>query len=102
MGNCELKIKPADGACSTTNFPFFKEQTFSIFQFSINQLKKKKHGQEIYLETGHPDVGDHPHGYWHNAGRHFLPVKQGRGGAAPGGGRGVYLPMQHIHITDYQ
>jgi hypothetical protein len=91
MGNCELKIKPADGACSTTNSPFFKEQTFSISQFSINQLKKKKHGQEIYLETGHPDVGDHPHGYWHNAGRHFLPVKQGRGGAAPGRRKGCLL-----------
>ena len=58
---------------------------------NLNQLKKKKHGQEIYLETGHPDVGDHPHGYWHNAGRHFLPVKQGRGGAAPGRRKGCLL-----------
>jgi hypothetical protein len=41
MGNCGLKIKPADGTCSTTNSPFFKEQTFSISQFSINQLKKR-------------------------------------------------------------
>lgn len=93
MGNCELKIKPADGACLTTNSSFFKEQTFSI-----NQLKKKKHGQEIYLETGHPDVGDHPHGYWHDAGRHFLPVNRAGAARRRGGRKGCLLTDAVIAI----
>ena len=90
MGNCELKIKPADGHAQRPILHFSRNKHS---QFLNSQLinKKKKHGQEIYLETGHPDVGDHPHGYWYNAGRHFLPVSRAGAARRRGGRKGCLL-----------